>query len=129
VSVLVRDARDADFAFIVDAWCRSFEHSPAVKGADREAYRTEMVRMVRSVMGRATTRVACDHEDDDVLLGFATFSGPVLHYVYVRKDFRQMGIVRAMLEGVDIVHYTFRTLGGERRLRSRGWKFTPRFTL
>jgi GNAT superfamily N-acetyltransferase len=132
--VLIRPARETDFAFIVDAWCRSFEGSPVVHGADRNHYRSEMVRVIRKMLsgvGAATTRVACDREDDDTLLGFAAFTGPELHYVYVRQDFRQMGIAKAMLEGASIAQYTFRTLQGERRMRTRerGWKFTPRFTL
>ena len=129
-------------AFVVDAWRRSFEASPAVHGADREHYRAEMTRTIHAIVGArdTTTRVACDHEDDDVVLGFACFTGPALdartssatlHYVYVRSDFRQMGITKSLLDGVDVAHYTFRTLAGERRLhaRERGWKFTPRFTL
>jgi len=42
-----------------------------------------------------------------------------------------MGLAKSMLEGVEVANYTFRTLPGERRLRvrDRGWKFTPRFTL
>lgn len=132
-AVVYRPARDSDMPFIADSWRRSFEGSPAVHGANREHYRGELNRAIQSLTGRkgTTTTVACDREDDDVLLGFACFTGTELHYVYVRADFRQMGIARGLTEAAQIATYTFRTLIGERRMRARlrGWEFTPRFTL
>ncbi len=132
--VVFRPARESDHAFIADSWRRSFEGAPSVHGADREHYKHEMTRLIRSLLQAkgTTTYVACDQEDDDVLLGFACFSERELHYVYVRADFRQMGIAKSLLGmSAEIAQYTFRTLMGERRLhaRERGWKYTPRFTL
>lgn len=131
--VLVRPARESDVGYIVGTWRDSYASAPAVAGADRDAYRAEVARIVSRLRAtpEATLRVACDREDEDTLVGFAAFTGSTLHYVYVRGDMRQMGIAKRLIEGATIAHYTFRTLAGERRLRAaeRGWKFTPRFTL
>lgn len=131
MSLLIRPAREGDMAFVIDAWKRSYEASPAVRGADREHYRAEMSRAIRRLCSRATVRVACASEDDDHVVGFAAFSQPEgaraeLHYVYVKKDFRGMGIARKLLADVSVGTYTFTT--PTVRPRS-GWSFTPRFTI
>lgn len=133
----IRDARDADFGFILDTWRRSFEGSPAVNNADKTHLQTEMAITVGRAIKRqgAIVRVACDPEDDDVLIGWAAANERELHYVYVRggepdRNMRGMGIARALIEPLKIRTYTFRTQAGERRLkpRERGWSYTPRFT-
>ena len=127
----IRIAKPGDMVFVIDAWKRSYEGAAAVKGADREHYRIEMTRAINRLCDRAEVRVASDPLDEDTLVGFAAFtrsaSGAAeLHYVYVKRDFRQMGIARDLLEGVPVTAYTFRTPIW--RARS-GWAYTPRFTL
>ncbi len=119
-------------AFIVDAWKRSYESSPAVRGCDREHYRVEMTRAIRRLCDKATIRVACAENDPDTLVGFAVFSAvpgvawSELHYVYVKRDFRRMGIARQLLSGVDVSAYTFSTPSVR---APKSWAFTPRFTI
>lgn len=131
--IVIRPARESDVGYIIGTWRDSFAGAPAVHGADRDALKSEIAHLVRVLRETPDVelRIACDHQDDDTLLGFAAFHGDTLHYVYVRGDMRQMGIAKRLLVDTTIANYTFRTLAGERRLkvRARGWKFTPRFTL
>lgn len=133
--IRVREMREADEAFITDTWRRSFSDESDLHRIDADVY----ARFMRQLIGRrihergALVRVACDPADEDTIVGFAATTGPELHYVYVRggKDtsMRGLGIVPAMLEGLTIRTYTFRTQAGDRRLkpRERGWTFAPRF--
>jgi hypothetical protein len=133
--VRVREMRPADEAFVLDTWRRSFSDESDLYKLDADAY----ARWMRQLIGRrihergALVRVACDPEDDDTLVGWAATTGPELHYVYVRggKDtsMRGLGVVPALLDGLAIATYTFRTQAGERRIkpRARGWTFAPRF--
>ena len=130
VPFLVRAARDSDYAFVLDTWRRSFEHAPAVAGADPSSYELEMKFVIARLFKTSEVLIACDVEDDDTLLGFASISGPTLNYVYVRKDFRNMGVARTLLAGRKLTGYSFRTLAGERRLKLRERMiFAPRFTI
>lgn len=113
-------------AFVIDAWKRSFEGAPAVRGAEREHYRTEMTRAIRRLCDHAEIRVACDPTDEDTIVGFVAFTGGELHYVYVKRDFRGLGIAKDLLKGVPITAYTFTTPLARPR---KGWAFTPRFTI
>lgn len=128
----IRDAVAGDEAFIKSAWRGTFRTAGVgVEGAEPEHYHREMQRLFDRLLPTATVRIACDPQDDDNLIGFAVLTGHELHYVYVKQEFRKLGAVPALLEGLDIRSFTFKTLPGERRMRprSRGWNFTPRFTI
>ena len=126
----IRPAREGDIAFILDAWKKSYEGAPAVRGAHREHYRTEMTRAIRRLCERGEVRIATAPDDDDHLLGFAAFTqaddGAELHYVYVKQDFRKLGIARALLAGVDVTAYTF--VSNTAR-PPKGWAYKPRMTI
>ncbi len=126
----LRSARASDMAFVIDAWKKSYEGAPAVRGADREHYRVEMTRAIRRLCDRAEIRIATAPDDDDHLLGFAAFvttdDGAELHYVYVKQDFRKMGIARALLADLKVTAYTF--LSNTAR-PPKGWAYRPRFTI
>lgn len=130
VSLRIRPAREGDMAFVVDAWKRSFEGAPAVRGADREHYRVEMTCAIRRLCSRAEVRIACDPTDEDTIVGFAAFTRTgetaELHYIYVKKDFRGSGHARELLQGVNVTSYTFATPTVRPR---KDWAFTPRFTI
>lgn len=130
----IRAYRPTDEAFVIDAWKRSYEGALAVRGCDREHYRIEMSRTIGRILDKTTTTtlVACDPEDADTIVGFACYTrstmlGPVeLHYVYVKREFRKMGVARFMLEGIPVGSYTF--LAPQAKPR-KGWRFTPRFSI
>lgn len=130
----IRSARDTDQGFIVDSWRNSFAPESQLCAFDRDVYFRLMAKEIGGILRdpRTTALVACDHEDDDALLGFAVLTGPELHYVYVRGgrdvSVRKLGIVRAMLEGRALDTYSFRTQAGVRRLKpdARGWTYRPR---
>lgn len=126
MTLRIRPAKPDDMAFVLDAWRRSYEDAPAVRGADREHYRIEMTRAIRRICDHAEVRVACDPSDEDTLVGFVAFTGGELHYAYVKKDFRGMGVAKQLLSEVPVVAYTFRSNNAR---PPQGWRFTPRFTL
>jgi ribosomal protein S18 acetylase RimI-like enzyme len=126
----VRPAKATDMPFVHDSWRRSFEGAPAVRLADREHLRVEMRRVINRLCDHATVLVACDTTDEDTLVGFAAFTErdgrSELHYVYVKKDFRGMGIARSLLANARVATFTFLTPSARPR---KGWVFTPRFTI
>lgn len=132
--VRIREMRPADEAFVVDTWRRSFSDESDLCKLDPEAYRKLYAKLINRYTHErgAVVRIACDPEDEDTLIGWAATHGPELHYVYVRggsNSMRGLGVVPALLEGLELKTYTFRTSAGERRLkpRERGWTFAPRF--
>lgn len=114
----IRDVRDSDRAFVVDAWLNSY----------RVRLMAKVEREIRNCARSARIKIACDRNDDDVLHGFAALDSDALHYAYVKEALRGEGIARALLEPESIGSYTFRTDAGISRLRpaERGWQYRPR---
>jgi hypothetical protein len=59
-------------------------------------------------------RVACLPDAPDVILGYLVREGHIVHWAYVKKPFRRLGILRALAAGVppDFL-YTHRTIDAE----------------
>jgi GNAT superfamily N-acetyltransferase len=131
MTVKIRDADESDWNYMRKAWRETFQYgSLAVDGADKSHYFDEMTRLFAAIVPTASARIACDPTDDDVRVGFACWTGDVLHYIYVQRDFRGHALAPAMLEGLPIKAYSFTTLQFVKRLKPllRGWAFKPRFT-
>ncbi len=132
MSFRVRDAVDEDRDFIENAWRASMLATcPAAHGADPKHFHMEMGRVFDRLRPSATIRVACDPKEPSNLVGFIAATRNELHYAYVAGEFRRLGVVPQMLDGLKITQMTFRTPPGDRRLkpRDRGWIYCPRWTI
>lgn len=125
MSILYRDGRPDDVAYIVSCWrkcllegvepsrtceCATCRHS---KVDETLLYRGFTDRITR-LLQRSTVRMACDPEQDTNLIGFAIFEGNVGHFRYVRggkNGFRGQGIAKKLIEGHDILVCTHRAYG------------------
>lgn len=119
---------EEDWQFIKRAWRATYlTGGLAVQGSDREHYFAEMGRLFAAVMPTARARIACDPADRDNRLGFVVYEGDAAWFVYVLQDFRRMGIVPALVDGLGLTSYRLSTIQGVRRLRPRdhGLTFKP----
>lgn len=98
-----------EYEFIVSTWMRSFWESQRVSNIPHGEYVRYQRRLIDRIIGTgfgdcATPRVACDPADPTVIWGWACGAkdGPdlVLHYAYVKKDFRRQGIFKALVDGL-----------------------------
>jgi len=134
------DSPNADeFPLIFDSWARSFEKSPyagCIRNCDYDqvsrAGMTEIVDRARVVVA-----VQLTPNGQRRVMGYSV-SEPdrkVLHYIYVKRDFRGMGVGRSLRRDVcpdaDLKswRYTYRTNASERFLRVGGnamrWDTVP----
>lgn len=68
-------------------------------------------------------------EDPDAIIGWAAGSSSVLHYVYVRHDFRASGIAKALVAELGSPKaYTLKPASPRVRV-PHGWRFLPRLTM
>jgi len=103
----IRPARRGDKNYIIKSWVRSmrgqFPYSKMSSGAIRK-----YAKRVEALIATTITLVACDPEDGDVVYGFVCgesgrylgVESPTLHYVWVRKQFRQNGIGTALVRTI-----------------------------
>ena len=96
--------RPEDEPFIYSSWLKSFRKSKVNTGLGGQAYHNKQSQRITQILERDNTRVivACDTEDDDLILGYCVFeiktSEAILHYVYVKESFRRMQIASALVK-------------------------------
>ena len=69
-------------------------------------------------------KIACLVEEPDVILGFSVFRSGVLHFVFVKPDWRHIRIGSDLIPA-DIKSVTGFTRVGDIIRRRKGWEFNP----
>ena len=102
----------ADLAFVYSSWLKSLRpHSSVYKYL---FFKGQHALITRILQAPKTVVTVCTLPDTpDVILGWVCCQPGVVHYVYVKADFRQMGLASTLLHAaltpiVDLVytHYT-----------------------
>lgn len=113
IPILIRPARLSDTPFILASWLNHYKnHSYFAKRISGKIFYPAHEKVVKHILAKpgATMLLAVDPARDDgpeVLLGFmiyeaCEFERPVIHFVYVKQDFRRMGIAASLIIRSDI---------------------------
>lgn len=100
---LVRRADADDAAFIFSYWLRDYyERSAFCKGIGKALYMRLHHLLLERIIARSTIWVACDMVDPSVIFGFICVEGDTLHYVYVKRRFRGLGVAGLLFKAAGI---------------------------
>lgn len=98
----IRLAKLEDIAFIYSTWLRSYRHSAHfTKKISNEIYYDMHHKIIDRFISRGgEILVACPKGEPDVILGYVALetSTPIVQYIYVKKNFRRMGIGAALFK-------------------------------
>lgn len=91
-----------DLSFILDSWLKSNRNSDMCTFIPNDIYWKHHDTLVKNLMKRSLITMICDKEDPTHLFGYAVYENLedvfVLHYLYVIKDFRNLGMARVTLQ-------------------------------
>lgn len=114
IPIGLRHAVHGDLAFFFSSLLQSFRYSSGqTKIIPINRFYDAHKRVIESVMRRPTAAliIAHDAEDPNTIIGFCLCepSRAVVHYVYVKKPFRNFGVMRRLISysGIDPTEYTF----------------------
>ncbi len=114
----IRPLLPGDYNFVLSSFAHSFKSSKYAGTCPAHEWHSQAKLIVDSLLARgAEVPVLCNTEDPDQILGWAMFeradSGvPVVHYVYIKDDFRNDGLARYLvgeIAGDQRFAYTHRT--------------------
>lgn len=134
--IRVREATPGDLSFIMSGWLKSFRVGTTCEGVGNDDYYGAHKQILQQLLRRCTVLIACDAAAPDVDVGFICAemlddSTRLLHYAYVKDDFRRHGICDMMLAGLDAIEpaartvCTHRTRRGAKLMRLKGWGYNP----
>lgn len=98
--VTIRDVTRDDQHYICETWFRSV----MTHGNRCRSRRNEVNEQIDRILDDSSTRalIACDLADQDRIVGWIVYStapiARVLHYAYVRKQEREKGIARRLVQ-------------------------------
>lgn len=127
----LREAQADDIAFIRSTWLRDYrERSSLARRIDDAEYQFFHRLLVDRIASRSSTVVAFDLAAPNVLWGFCCWEPGTLHYVYVKRPFRNMRLAAGMLEAAGLQpdwFYTHLTYPWESVVRQKhqGLRFSP----
>lgn len=131
------DAPTADeFPLIFDSWANSFRKSPWAGCIPNHLYDVTSRATIDGILNRGA-RVNCAVVDLEIgrrVLGYSVSepSRGILHWLYVKRDYRKMGVGTSLLECVletipdgTPLRYTHRTPASARFLGDAPWEHDP----
>ena len=121
--VFVRRADADDAAFVFSYWLRDyFERSRFAKGISKGLFMQLHHLLLERIIARSTIWIACDPEMPAIAYGFICSEADTLHYLYVKRRFRRMGIGGLLLTAAgmsagpkDFTHLTDEGVGLRRK--------------
>lgn len=130
--MLIDAPEPSEWAFIFDSWARSYRRSPWAGTVPNSLWDAVSRQASAGLVDRgATVLVAVtpiEGQEGRRIMGYvvAEPARKVLHWLYVKDDFRRMGVGSRLLDsicGEGEWTYTHRTRMSERFLNKRGRRF------
>lgn len=119
MGLVIRELTTEDYPIIFNSWLKSYSKDYVKhKGVPSQIYYQGQHLLIERLLFDGTTLVAVDSEDPNIVLGYCVGTKAddtyIVHYVYVKKDFRGMGIASSILKYAGVTknsnivytHYT-----------------------
>jgi len=99
--IRIRAITQLDVPFVMNAWLKSFKGAFFAKDIHPKTYFGNHHLVLQDLLQSCTTLVACSESDPTEIYGFITAEyqdgALVLHYIYVKHTFRNLGIAGQLL--------------------------------
>lgn len=126
--ITYRPFREADMNFILDSWLKTLRvNNELYRLIDKEIYKAVYPKIVHNLVHTCITKVACLKEDEDVIIGYACHSDETLHWVFVKNQWRGLGIMKDLLpQSLEFVSHTTRLF--RPIIEKYHWRYNPFLT-
>lgn len=130
--ITVRKGSEEDVPFVFNSWLKCFKASPLCREITSTIYYSEQHKVVERLVldPRNITLIACNPDNLSQIYGYVCaghYDGIfTIHFIYVKKPFRNLGIAKAM---VDMFDHDFKTAGIYTHQTFTAIKLAPKYNL
>ncbi len=122
--IVNRPATLADKNLIFSTWLLGLYHGNELfHEVPKDIYFAEYKKVVTHLLMKSQVTVACLKDDPDVVLGYVVTEGATLHWVFVKKAWRKLGIATTLVP-INIKRVTHLTKLGK-SLKPKEFIFDP----
>lgn len=100
----IRERKESDNDFLYATWIKSFADSAFARPIPKPIYNLSQRSRIEKILDKPETYclVASDKESPELIYGWLVGEAPnIVHYIYVKRDYRQQGICKKLLEHLD----------------------------
>jgi len=123
---IIRPLMEWDNNFIYQTWLKGLYYGSdffkQMRSDDFYRYYEQIVKRIIGFPG-SEVRVACLSDDHEVVLGYCVFNDSTLHWVFVKPQWRKLGIAKELVPDT-IKTVTHLTKVGK-SLKPKEWAFNP----
>ena len=107
----IRSYLPTDEEFIYACWLNHYKHSSLFgKQIRSEIFYKEHHKLIEQLLKRSQITIAYPIGDPIIILGFLVMEGtkadPLIHFTFVKRAFRDMGIAETLTQELDLNHAT-----------------------
>lgn len=97
--MLIRKATKEELPFVYSTWLKSYKHSSQFAARIKNnVYYNYHQQIVKRLVSRSEVLVASESEDGPVF-GYIVFESPnLIHFAYIKKSFRHLGLFKELLK-------------------------------
>lgn len=119
-AIKIRAASESDKPFIYANWLRHYKNRSYFAKRIRNSVFYKWHHLVlEKILDRSSTKILIAHppEEAELILGFMVYEdqpdGSVIHFVYIKPQFKRMGIAKKLFASADLkesqyfTHWTF----------------------
>lgn len=125
LEIMLREPQQSDINFLLSTMLKGLYYgSKFWAEVDQEAFFSNYEPYIKNLMIKSQLKVACLDDDRDVILGWSMFDKSTLHFMFVKKSYRKLGIGKMLLpEGIENVSHI--TDQGNAIRKKMNLKFNP----
>lgn len=101
-NVRLRTANDEDLPFIFNSWLKSYRFSHFAEKITNTIYFSDHHKVIEKILKNSIVMISCNEDDPSQMYGYAVGSQVdgifVLHFIYIKHTFRNMGLGTMLLE-------------------------------
>lgn len=95
---ILREPKDSDLSFIYATWLNSYHYDSWTKQIQKSVFFENYKLVIDEILLNSKIKIACLPIDHDIILGYLVYDEPnILHYCFVKNDFRQFGIANSLI--------------------------------
>lgn len=116
-----RGPQEGDVSFVMSTWLKSLYYgNQYFRQIDKDAFFTNYADYIGKLLQQpgCFIRIACLHDDSDVILAYSVTSQDTVHFCYTKKVWRRQGLAKALCQGAKRVSQITK-VGNEIRLKKK----------
>ena len=100
----LRPLTEEDYPFLYNSWLKSYRFSLFAERITNTIYFEDHHKLIEKILNNSKILIACNPSDPSQLYGYIVAGeeegGLVVHFLYVKHTFRNMGIGKTLLDAV-----------------------------